>query len=284
MMVYKTLDGVNIKQLHETFVDAFSDYQVKIDMPLSKLSQMLHRRGYVPPASMGAFDNDTLVGFILNGIRSWNGKSTAYDTGTAVIEAYRRQGITSNMFIIAKQLLLEMGAKQYLLEVIQTNASAVQLYQKLGFKIQREFDCFCLDKSKYAPITAYNVQHLDMFGEGIWNCVKEFWDFEPSWQNSMDSINTVPNSFIYTTASIDNTIVGYGVIEKKTGDIAQIAVDKNHRGKEIGRSIITDLIHSTESNRISILNTDTKCTSMKEFLLRLGFEPIIGQYEMLLEL
>jgi hypothetical protein len=34
---------------------------------------MLQRWGYVSKASVGAFQNDELVGFVLNGIRDWDG-------------------------------------------------------------------------------------------------------------------------------------------------------------------------------------------------------------------
>ena len=112
----------------------------------------------------------------------------------------------------------------------------------------------------------------------------EFWECTPSWQNSIDSINAVSDSFIYSIATIDDTIVGYGIIDKKTGDIPQIAVDKNYRCKGIGRSIITDLIENTEADKISILNVDYQCNSAKDFLIKSGFESKVSQYEMILEL
>ncbi len=74
------------------------------------------------------------------------------------------------------------------------------------------------------------------------------------------------------------------MINKKTGDIPQIAVNKNYRGKGIGRSIVTDLIENTESQKISILNVDDESKCTKDFLIKIGFEPIVSQYEMLLHI
>lgn len=105
MLEYRTLNNINIETLHKTFIDAFSDYQVNLDLPLWKFKQMLKRRGYVSELSIGAFKNEMLVGFVLNGFRNWNGKQTVYDLGTGVIAEYRRQGITSNMFLNIKELL-----------------------------------------------------------------------------------------------------------------------------------------------------------------------------------
>lgn len=79
-----------------------------------------------------------MVGFILNGLRSWNGKTTVYDIGTGVIIDYRRQGITSNMLLNVKEILKQKQVEQYLLEIIQSNTSAVQFYKKEGFKVKRK--------------------------------------------------------------------------------------------------------------------------------------------------
>jgi ribosomal protein S18 acetylase RimI-like enzyme len=147
MFSYSTLEGISIEELHRAFLNAFSDYQVNVKLPLSEFQEMLQRRGFVQNASIGAFQNDKLVGFVLNGIRDWNGRLTSYDLGTGVIEMYRRQGITSNMFQNSKQLLQKMQVEQYLLEVIQTNTSAVQLYKKQGFSTLRDFECFYFDQS-----------------------------------------------------------------------------------------------------------------------------------------
>lgn len=38
---------------------------------------------------------------------------------------------------------------------------------------------------------------------------KEFWDVNPSWQNSIDSIDAVQEKFIYSIAYVNHNIVGY---------------------------------------------------------------------------
>ncbi|HHY26828.1 MAG TPA: GNAT family N-acetyltransferase [Desulfitobacterium dehalogenans] len=281
MFSYKILDKTSIEILHKAFVDAFSDYQVNLDLPLWRFKQMLQRRGYVPQLSIGAFKNEMLVGFVLNGFRSWNEKPTVYDLGTGVIVEYRRQGITSNMLLNIKEILKQKQVEQYLLEVIKSNTSAVQLYKKQGFEIQREFTCFQLDKKEHNPITTCKVEHVNRID---WEELTDFWDFKPSWQNSIDSINAVPEKFLYSVVRFDNTIVGYGIIDKGTGDIPQIAVNRHYRGKGIARSIITDLIENTISHKISVLNVDEESKSIIDFLLELGFEYSVGQYEMLLKI
>ncbi|WP_053957477.1 GNAT family N-acetyltransferase [Inediibacterium massiliense] len=284
MFIYKTLENTNIEILHQTFLSAFSNYQVKIHLSLWKFQQMLQRRGYVSCLSIGAFKNEELVGFVLNGFRNWNGHPTVYDIGTGVIGEYRKQGITSTMLLNIRELMKEKKVEQYLLEVIQSNTSAIQLYKKQGFETIRNFGCFQLDKNKYKPITTYKVEHVDKINSTNWKRLTEFWDFTPSWQNSIDSINTVSDTFIHSIIQFDDAIVGYGIIDKKTGDIPQIAVNRNYRHKGIAKSIVTDLLKNTESCKVAILNVDDESTSTKEFLLELGFEYTIGQYEMISKL
>jgi len=281
MLAYRTLNNVSIETLHEAFQNAFSDYQVEMNLPIETFKQMLQRRGHAPEISIGSFKDNRLVGFVLNGLRNLNGKTTVYDIGTGVIIDYRRQGVTSNMLLNVKEVLKQNQIEQYLLEVIQSNTSALQLYKKEGFKIRRNFSCFKIDKKSYAPVKNHKVEHTDQMA---WEQLREFWDFEPSWQNSIDSVNAVSKEFLYSIVYYDNTIAGYGIINKKTGDIPQIAVKKDYRGNGIGRSIVTDLIENTESQKISTLNVDDESKCMKDFLIKLGFEPTVSQYEMLLHI
>lgn len=281
MIQYRTLDTTSNQMLHKTFVEAFSDYQVKIDLPFWKFQQMLQRRGYRPEMSMGAFKDETLVGFSLSGFRSWDQKATAYDIATGVIPAYRRQGITNSIFLHIKKLLKEKKAEQYLLEVINSNEPAIQLYQNQGFEIQREFSFFLLNHKQFVPRESHKVEKVN----GIdFEKVKDFWDYKPSWQNSAASIEAVPEAFIYFVVNMNSTIAGYGMIDEKTGDIPQIAVNKEYRGKGIASSIMAAMVRATESEEICVLNVEAQFKTTEDFLIKSGFEYDGGQFEMLLKL
>lgn len=284
MFNYKTLENTGIEVLHQTFIEAFSDYQVKTELPLWKFEGMLKRRGYDPKISIGAFENSALVGFILNAFRNWDGKPTAYDTGTGVISEYRRQGITSRMILNAKGLFKEKGIKQYLLEAIKSNTRAVRLYEKQGFEIKRNLLCFQMDKNKYNPAAGFKVEHIQKIDPVDWKQLMTFWDFVPSWQNSIDSIDAVYDMFIYSIVRLEGMIVGYGIIDKNTGDIPQIAVGKDYRHIGIASAIISDLMENTKSDNISILNIDSQSETLKHFLLKSGFKNHVDQYEMVLKL
>lgn len=284
MFQYKTLENIRIEVLQEAFVEAFSDYQIKLDMPMWKFEAMLQRRGYDPGLSIGAFQGERLAGFVLNGFRDWNGKATVYDLGTGVIGEYRKQGITSNILSYLKTLLKEKGVEQYLLEVLQTNTSAFQLYKKQGFEVVREFACFHRDKNLYRSSVSWEVAVLDRMDEAEQELCTSFWDYSPSWQNSAASVKALGEAFRYCVVRIDGVIAGYGVIDKRTGDIAQIAVDRPYRRRGIAGGIMAGLMNQTDETKIAVLNVDSRDTGMKSFLLEAGFANTVDQYEMLLTL
>ncbi len=283
MFEYKTLEYVSIEVIHQAFVEAFSDYQVKIDIPLWKLKQMLERRGYVPEKSMGVFNGNSMAGFILNGYRKWEGKPTAYDTGTGVVPEYRKRGLTTNMFLKLAELLKSKGVRQYLLEVLQQNTSAFELYKKQGFEITRSLACFQMKKNDYKRKRNFSVEAVDCFKPDEWEQVKMFWDFRPSWQNSIDSVCAIPDAFAYCAVRMDNRLVGYGIIDKQSGDIPQLAVDKAFRGKGMASAILSELADRALSDKLAMLNVEDSDAAMKEFLTASGFENYVNQYEMLLK-
>ena len=140
MYVYKPLTNMSYKQLHATFKKAFSDYVVPFQLSAEELSFMIERRGYCSDISFGAFYDGELVGFTLNGVGDWNGKLTAYDIGTGVILDHRKKGLAKNIFLKSIPVFKKHDIDQYLLEVIDTNTPAVDLYKKMGFKETRKFD------------------------------------------------------------------------------------------------------------------------------------------------
>ncbi len=281
MLHYESLNHIEREEIYQSFLKAFSDYQVPMNMTFLQFEKMLKRRGFDPSVSVGAFEENSLVGFILNGCRMWNGKATAYDVGTGVIPQFRKQGITNHMLQTARQNFDKSGVEQYILEVLTANTSAANIYTKNGFTVEREFLCCQMDQGKKSTDLLHKPEQVM---DPDWELFSKFWDYQPSWQNSIQSIEAVGENFNISAVRINNCIAGYGIIDKTTGEIPQIAVDKNWRNKGIGSSILADLINRTSSNQIKILNIDTRSDAMLQFVTAAGFHNTVNQYEMKLEL
>jgi len=278
-MIYHTLEQTDLRSLYSAFAAAFSDYQVNMDFSFSHFERMMRRRGLVSELSVGAFDGEKLIGFSLTGLRVRNGISTAYDIATGVAPDYRKQGVTSEIFLREHSILKNRQFGQYLLEVIKENLPAVGLYQKQGFQIQREFSCFQIDKKRLTPCVRCRVERA---GGIDWKQADKFCDFEPSWQNSAASVSSVPEAFINVVARLNGEVAGYGIIEPETGDIPQLAVNPEFRRTGIGASILAELACNTEAEKVRVLNIETSQDAVAKFLAALGFEHYVSQYEMIL--
>jgi len=268
MIAYRTLENTPAATVHQAFIEAFSDYQLQVDMSFEGFSRMLTRRGYHSGLSLGAFDGQALVGFMLNGFRTWENKATCYDIVTGVFPVCRGQGVASAMFSQLRELLQAQGSQQYLLEVLRDNEDAYRLYRRQGFEVKREFACYQLKRADFQPPPRLSAELTDA---SPFSPPEDFLDYAPSWQNSAQSIAAAADSFAYVEARIDGRLAGYGVIDKETGDIPQLSVAKEYRGQGIGGSILAKLIQATAAETIRSVNVDTRCLSARCFLEKSGF-------------
>ena len=285
MITIKSLTDTSYKEIHQAFKNAFADYVEPFDLTLEQLTYMLERRDCNLDISFGAFDNNDLVCFILNGVGYWNKKLTAYDTGTGTVKEYRKKGLATKVFNDSLPVFHKNKISQYLLEVIRVNNKAFDLYKKTGFEITREFEYYVSPKNdiRFRETKLTNNYTISEIKQD-WDLFRSFWDFNPSWQNSIDSINRKINHFKILGLFNDNNIVGYGIIEKHTGDIPQLAINKKYRNKGLATSLFKELINNTDSENIKIINVYSKDIPFNNFMQSIGLNPGHGQYEMILKM
>lgn len=283
-LMIKSLGNTSPDERFEAFEKAFADYELQLDK--DEHSAMLKRRGFNPELSFAAFDEDKIVSFTCNGIGSFNGTPTAYDTGTGTLEEYRGQGLATQVFEYSIPYLKQAGVKEYLLEVLQHNTGAVSVYTKIGFEVSREFYYFRAETSRIknevkSIAFPYTIQAIDI---NKYERIPSFWDFEPSWQNSLESVNRSPEGFISLGVFTGDKLIGYGIFEPATGDVTQIAVDKAYRRKGIGSLLFSKMLEANKCESIKMINTDIECNSITAFLQSKNIEPTGKQFEMVKKL
>jgi len=170
-----------------------------------------------------------------------------------------------------------------LLEVLQHNEKAINLYKNAGFQVTREFDYYIANKKDINFANKKNsigikIKKIDI---PAYQIAKTFWDSEPSWQNSFDSVYRTVHNFKILGAFSNNTLVGYGITELNTGDITQFAINKNFRRKGIATYLFYHLIGYIPGDTVKIINTDKKDVLMKFFLESLNIQPAGSQFEMI---
>jgi len=251
--------------IHRAFVDAFSDYVVKLSPTAEQLHDMITRRGWTPELSCGAFDGNQLVAFTLNAFDGVRG----YDTGTGVIPSHRRRGWARHTMEWSVEALKKAGAKRYVLEVIDVNKSAFALYRDSGFEISRTLQSWTYESERHEHA-------IDIAPD--WRQWRLWWDVEPSWQNSLESVERAPQlaRFIGDTR-------GYAIVFASNGDVPQLAVARDVRRRRIGRNLL-DAAATIAGKPLRIMNVDAANHGIASFLEACGAKKLIAQLEMTREL
>jgi len=284
METIQSLEHLNANQLYEAFREAFKDYDIQLSQP--ELEVMISRRGFVPELSFGAFADDRLASFTLNGIGLFNGMKTAYDTGTGTIESFRGQGLASRIFQYSLPELKKAGVQQYLLEVLQHNTGAVSVYRKQGFQVTREFNFFVeqvhnVHLEKYNLPSGYAIRHIDL---NLKSQMMDCQDFMPSWQNSFESVERRLSDFRMWGVFAAEELVGYCIFEPNSGDITQIAVAPSHRNQGLASCLLREAVQTNRHKNLKLINTDVDCENITSWAKSIGLAQQGRQFEMLREI
>ena len=237
-------------------------------------------------------------------------KKAVYDSGTGTIPKFRKMGFSKLVINEIKDKLKKLKIDGFILEVLQDNKKAINLYLNASFSISRKFYCFNIEKEKLKQnIDLYLRENKESY-ESIINKIKIkkmkniFWLKEKdiikfcktpiSWQNNIKSIKNIFSKISLLALYYDKKLIGLSAIEKSNGDIKFFGVDNNKVKVDnninlldknfIFLSILLDkLINESESKMISILNVDKNC-SIYDFLNFIGFNNFINQYEMYIKI
>jgi ribosomal protein S18 acetylase RimI-like enzyme len=275
----KTLENIENAALVETFNAAFAGYFVKIRLNEESLANKILAENILLEKSVGAFVNGRLVGFILIGIDVLDGKKIAYNAGTGIISDFRGQGLTVRMYDFFFDFLTPESIHLHQLEVISTNSAAIKVYEKTGFTKTREFCCF-KGKILSSNQIQFEINAISSIDDSL---IETFWNYEPSYQNSLNSINRTLKSTILLGAFRSDELVGYIAFAAESGRVKQFGVAANFRNMGIGHALFALAQEKSSKKELSVINIDKRDGETIRFLHNFGFAPIIEQYEMILE-
>ena len=282
-MNIKSLSNERIDVVHKTFVEAFFDYEIQIKMPIERFMEMFITRSLSLEYSIGCFDNEKLIGFILSGFHEIGNIKYCYDGGTGVIKEFRRKGIAENLLKELFQIFHRKNIKYFILEVLENNKPAINLYKKYGFEITRKLKCYECNRN---VLTTKNThRYLVSNNTSIYNGLDQnsYSLYRPSWQNDDISIRNAAENYSFVFISSNSKVICYGIIHKVKGDIPQIGLLNKFRNTELEQILINELIKHTTSDKISLINIEDASYLCKT-LESIGFHNFINQYEMKLDI
>ncbi len=268
MVVTSSLSQIDMERLAPVFNSAFSDYDIPLSLTPAELKAHLASSDYSGEDSMGLFDEDNLVGFLLIGRRG----SAAYDGGTGIIASHRGRGLSHLLIEATSEQLKGRGCTTFILEVLSTNTRAKELYRKHHFKEVRTLYCYSTPRLPLVSLsTTIAVEVQDTPFVAVHR-------YPPSWQNQNRSITQ--GGYTHAALLRSSLPIGAAAYHRQRGSIAQIVLDDDYNDVRTMEEVIIACSQAMESEVVRIINIDERDTMLIAALEHLGVKRFAVQSEM----
>jgi len=109
-------------------------------------------------------------------------------------------------------------------------------------------------------------------------------EYRPSWQNATESMINICEHVHMVVAKRGDRVVGYGLLLKERGRLAQFGFADDFWGEEITLPLMERLLAASEVEEIFAINIDEKAEKSLALLESCGFKEEVRQWEMMMEL
>lgn len=269
-MLLKSLENTPIADIVNAFNQSFADYELPFQFTTETMQQKIKFEDIDLRYSVGAFDNDKLVGFIFFGLDG----TIAWDGGTGVIPAYRGQKLTQRMLEYSFPILKVQGVNHVLLEVLENNKGAYNIYEHAGFSITRKLHGY---KGQVSIDKTHNYQ-IEVLTDPDFGMLSKLSGFRFAWQQMDKRIQN--RADIITTICIrDNyEIVAYMHFDAKASRVHQFGTAESHRRKGLATALFQYLAQNCAAP-ILVVNIED-ASDADTFIQSTGLAHLISQYEM----
>lgn len=272
-MEVKHLGDTDFKVIMECFLSAFENYFVQMPTDHNYYRQRWKAARVKYDLSYGMFDNDRLVGFIINAIDHRHGNLTSYNTGTGVIPEYRGQRIVKSIYEYAIPELRKNGITKCLLEVITENEKAIKSYTGIRFSIIRTLKCFSSELEKLDNNLIIEEKKFEEINwEGLPNQKYYSWDFH---RHSLEKSNS-QYYYVYNNGSKES----FFALNPENGTINQFEILVNN--SQAWDNLIQAIASKTQ--KVRTINVDSRLEDKLSILKKYNFTNTVNQFEMELSL
>lgn len=278
------LSGVPWTEIHRAMQASFADYAIDMSYMTERFLELRSRKNGVDLAvSPGLFAGGELVGFTLVGLGSRRGEPAAFDSATGLVRAWRGQGWASALFAHARPALRMRGVKRFVLEVLQENQAAIRAYEKSGFRIVRELDCFDLRPLGPAvapsPLAGITIART---GFEVLPTFERSAEWPLSWECSFDAQRRSGSDVAIWAARSGGDPVGMVAFHTGLSWLMACQVRPAWRRRGVASALLRGVLaeYSGPGGRVRADNIQRDDGATQSLLLRHGFRKVASQYEM----
>lgn len=270
MLVFKTLKYTLVTKIVETMTTSFADYFVKVPDDVSFWENRWKTNRVQYDLSIGTFDGDNLVAFMVIGVDKRNGKRVAFNAGTGVIPQYRGQRLVKQMYDFAMPIFEKSGINELALEVITKNIKAIKAYQSVGFKVDKLYQCFQSNDIDLDTFVEYSFTEVT---QPNWEKYEAFTKEQYCWEFLKVGININIDTYrCFELYDYSNNLIAYYIINPAKNTIMRFEAVN-----EFGYKALFHHWH-LEFKNVRIINVQHQ--EKINFLNQYNFENNIDQFEM----
>ncbi len=135
----RTLPSRAVDELIECFHRSFADYSLPFPSDRAYWQGRFDKARYRGDLSAGVYEGDQLVAFAWQGRDEWEGQQAVFNTGTGVLPSHRGLALVDQMYDFLLPRFRANDVSLCTLEVLQDNARAIRVYERIGFKISASY-------------------------------------------------------------------------------------------------------------------------------------------------
>lgn len=271
-MQIQNLENTPLATIVTTLSEAFAGYFVPMATDVTYWQKRFHMAQVDYSLSFGLFDQDKLAGFIIHGIDTINEQLTAYNTATGVIPAYRNARVIDNLYNKALPLLQDRHIQVCTLEVIEQNARAIRVYERIGFQQSAYLRSYKGRLPITGPIVTctqipFPTHHPVMTAnEHLYS-----WDFKNK------ALLLGGDTYTFLEVVHQQQPIGYFAINQQSGQIARLDI-YNEAASSHWSYLLSGIAQTAET--VKLINVSEQRTVLIDALLAAGLENFINQLEM----
>ncbi|MFD1739349.1 GNAT family N-acetyltransferase [Bacillus salitolerans] len=293
MLEIKRLRECKLDDVISAWNSGFEGYSFNMTMTIDHFITRLSNEGLSADLSVVGFMNGQPAGIILSGIRMIQGKKVAWNGGTGVATAFRRQGVGKALMKEVLDIYKEEGVQLATLEAISENAKAIDLYKDCGFTVMDHLEYLELSGPKTPPLsnqknTDYTSKRVALQKLDQLAFYKHMNPWQTHWKNAKGSQAIIVLDSNLQEVGYANYNYGYSEDGKHVATyLYQCEANPEREDQE---SILHYIIHEvfgtcSDDTRRVILNLPSESSKVTHNVLKnLGFSPTIKQVYMTKEM